>query len=528
MKTLYPALICALLTACPVYLWGASKDFGEGLANASAPRLLTNANQQHNHWSGIGRIRNDKALCNATLLDTRDEQGTSGPAYIITSSHCIHRVSGAVIKDQVLKGHISFNYFDDTLEQLKTYPLKTLKWGSSHGVDLALIELDIPLSALISNGIEPMKLAEDLPDEARPILALIVPEWNTLHLSACLQQASQEVVEQPFVWRVTMKNQCKGVQSGAFGAPLVDRATNTLFGILSSTTIGQAAAKKCQRDAPCEVRDGKASWHADSNYGSPVVFLKHCFVEGVLTDNEQTCNLYPATSITFSSHEPLQQYFVKRPGDKGWNITPSWNLEFTTTSRLYRYKAVRRASECENPVHYSPPINSHNASIKDPIGPQTGMHLLCILGVESDQAVSNSAMRNALTLAVELAEPAATRAPDVSIVLDRQFLQRYTVIWNLAPPFISRYTYKFGPAQRTDCLAPEGYRTLPPKHSDTEESDDAEDLFGMPPLDQAPDAPHQKFAQIISTHNQPIKICTYAFDQAGRPSDLRVDRLKPR
>lgn len=489
--------------------------------------MLTNATQQHNHWSGVGRIRNDTlALCTASLLDTRDARGDSGPAYALTSNHCIQRASDAVIKDQPLKGSITFNYFDDTLEKLKVYPLKTLRWGNSQGSDLALIELESSLATLINDGIEPLKLAAVVPADGANILALSAPAWNTLHLSACVQQASEEMVEQPFVWRVTMKNQCKGIAPGAFGGPLLDRATNTLFGIVSTTTIGRDATKKCQYDAPCEVKNGQASWHADSNYGSPVTFLNDCFVKGVLTANEQTCNLYPTTSITFANPEPIQQYFVKKSKDQGESITPSWNLTFATNTALYRYKATRQASQCEDPTNYSDPISSKNAAIKDAIGPQIGMHMLCILGVESNLGVSRAALQNAVTVAVDLAEPATARAPEVKVILDKHVLQRYTVIWHLTPPFINRYIYKYGPTATTNCLNPEGYQPVPPKES--EEDEDALDLFGMPPQNQAPDAPIETFAQFISPHDQPIKVCTYAFDQADQRSALRTDVLKPR
>lgn len=529
MKTLFSTLAGLFLAASCTGLLAASMDFGEGLLNLDPPRLLANAQQQHKHWSGVGRIRNElETLCTATLLDTRDEQGKSGPAYVVTSSHCIHPINGKTLKDLPIKGSVTFNYFDDTLERLKTYPLKTLKWGSTHGVDLALIELDRPLSALISDGIEPLKLAREVPADGSNILALSAPEWNTLHLSACTQQPSQEVVEQPFVWRVTMKNQCQGITSGAFGAPLLERASNTLFGIVSTTTADRMAEVKCQQDVPCEINSGRATWHAGTNYGSPITFLKHCFVEGVLVANEQSCNLYPATVVTLATREPQQRYFVKEPDSQGLDITPRWNLRFKVNTTFYRYKLTRQAIECENPVHYSKPISAKNAWIQDAIDPQTGMHMLCILGVDSTGPVSNSAMRNALSLAVELAEPGTTYIPDVSIVLDKNILQRYAMIWTTATPFMSRYIYKYGPLSSTDCLQSEGYHALPAKQPQTQEQDAAESLYGTLQSDQASNVRYKKYMQIIFTFDQPIRVCTYAFDQANQQSALRTDLLKPR
>jgi hypothetical protein len=527
MKSTY----CALASVLSILLITAptqARDFGEGLVNGGPPRMLANANRQHSHWSGIGRIRNESnTLCTASLLDTRDAQGNSGPAYVLTSSHCIHRLNGVVQKDLPIKGSISFNYFDDTLEQLKKFPLKTIRWGSSQGVDLAIIELEAPLSGLIASGIQPMKLAEEVPADGSDILALSAPEWETLHVSACTQQRSEETVEQPFVWRVTMKNQCQGIQLGSFGAPLVTRDGNRLFGILGTSTAGKLAENKCQREAPCEIHAGQPVWHADTHYGSPVTFLSDCFVEGVLQANAQTCNLYPTTSIQFRNPKPIQQYFVKNTPGRRRNITPRWDLTFTTNTPLYRYKATRRAIECENPALYSAPIDASNAHINDAIGPQTGMHMLCIVGVESaDQPVTVGMMRNALTLAVELAEPGPARTPDVEIVLDRRALQGYLVTWNLAAPFMNRYSYKYGPAASTDCLRPVDYNALP---SDAvEPTDEALDIYDHPLDDDSGQGQSGKTALIIAARDQPYKICTYAFDQADQPSTLRTDLLKPR
>ncbi|PRA30327.1 hypothetical protein [Pseudomonas poae] len=513
--------LCGLLNAAP-------RDFGEGQANAAPARLLTNARHQHDHWTGVGRIRNQsQTLCTASLLDTRDDKGQSGPAYVVTSSHCLHRLNGAVQKDLPMKGSIHFNYFDDTLETIHTFPLKTLKWSSSQGVDLAIIELQSPLADLITAGIQPLKLAEEVPADGNDILALIAPEWDTLHLSACTHQTSRELVEQPFVWRVTMKNQCQGVGHGAFGGPLLDRASNTLFGILSTTTRGQPEERKCQRDAPCEINNGLPTWHAETNYGSPVTFLNRCFVNGLLQADSEECDLYPATSITFNNPEPIQQYFVQTPGGKSKSIVPRWNLTFGTNTPYYRYKTTRRAIDCENPALYSSPISAGNAYINDPIGPQTGLHMLCIVGVESaEQRVTNGMMRNALTLAVELAEPGPARTPNLTISLDKQTLGAYTVIWNLAPPFMNRYTYKYGPAATTDCLRPADYLSFPPPPAKEDQEEEVIDLVG--PLNDHPAMAREKYARLITTTDKPFKICTYAYDQADQPSTLRVDLLKPR
>lgn len=527
MNTLHHLISGLLLCSLSNLLIAAPRDYGEGLANASPPRMLANAQHQHAHWTGVGRIRNEaQALCTASLLDTRNDAGKSGPAYVLTSSHCLHRHNGGVQKDLDIKGNISFNYFDDTLESLKTFPLKTLKWSSSQGVDLAIVELKASLADLLKAGIAPLKLAEAVPADGVDILALAAPEWDTLHLSACAQQASRELVEQPFVWRVTMKNQCQGIGRGGFGGPLLERATNTLFGILSTSTSGQTEERKCQRDAPCEVNNGMPTWHSETNYGSPVTFLNRCFVEGVLKADSEHCELFPTTTISFRHPDPIQQYFVKRPDGTHKDIVPRWNLSFTTNTALYRYKTTRRAIDCEKPELYSTPIKAQDAYVNDAIGPETGMHMLCIVGLDSEeQQATNGMMKNALTLAVELAEPGPARTPNLSISLDKQGLAAYTVIWKLAPPFMHRYSYKFGPATTTDCLRPVDYLAFPPPPVE-EEEDEPIEIFST--LNDSPSTRTEQYARLITVRDRPYKICTYAYDQADQPSALRVDLLKPR
>jgi len=102
------------------------------------------------------RSPGDQGRCVATLLDTRDTQAPAGgPAYVLTAGQCANLKSGEIRKDTKVVGYVSFNFFADTLEQIKSYPLKSLRWSSGYGSDLAIIELDVSLAALIAEGIQP-------------------------------------------------------------------------------------------------------------------------------------------------------------------------------------------------------------------------------------------------------------------------------------------------------------------------------------------------------------------------------------
>ncbi|NWB92458.1 trypsin-like peptidase domain-containing protein [Pseudomonas agarici] len=504
------------------------------------PAFVENVDGGFSKWSGIGRIRTQtQALCTATLLDTRTpDTRADAPAYIVTSSRCLHTDNREIQKDRPIVGTVAFNSFADSIEQLKLYRLKTLAWSSSLGMDLAIIELEKPLAALLAEGIEPVKLAAAKPRPKSDILALGVPEWATLRVSACTHLASVEILEQPWVWRSTMKNRCRGITTGSFGGPLLDRQTGELLGIIATTTHGTREEKQCLAGSPCEITWGHPDWQPATNYGSSLAFLNKCFVAGRLTTDPQRCDLYPTTSIRFANPQPLQQYFVTRPNGNT-DLIPNWKAPFSLSTPFYRFKTVRRATDCEDPAGYGPVTPGNNATIDLPIGPQTGLQMLCILGMETQtQQHTPARMKGALTLAVELAEPGPARSPDMSIELDRTLLGAYAVTWQHYPPFYARYEYKYGPAHSTDCRNNTGFVEIPPP----QEEEDEEDILptvapNLPPIVKTltktinvriDELPNGQYKELFSVYREPIKLCTRSYDQANQVSPVRTDILRPR
>ncbi|WP_248745394.1 trypsin-like peptidase domain-containing protein [Pseudomonas sp. MWU12-2037] len=503
------------------------------------PAFVSNFDGRFNKWSGIGRIKNQsQALCTASLLDTRTpDTAADAPAYIVTSNRCLHQDNREIQKDQPIVGTVSFNYFEDSIEQLKLYKLKTLRWSSSAGIDLAIIELEKPLATLLAEGIEPLKLATTEPRPRSDILALGVPEWATLQVSACTHLASAEILEQPWVWRSTMKNRCRGITAGSFGGPLLDRESGELFGIIATTTHETREEKQCLAGTPCETTQGQPDWQPGTNYGSSLAFLNRCFIDGRLTADPHECDLYPTTSISFENPQPIQQYFVASPNGNS-DIIPNWKAPLRLSTPFYRFKTVRRATDCEDPAHYGPALPSLSAMIDLPIGPQTGIHMLCILGMETQTPQHPPArMKGALTLAVELAEPGPARSPDMSIELDRTLLGTYAVIWQHNPPFYARYEYKYGPARSTDCQDKAGFVEIPPPLEEEEEDvllpvdpdiPPAVELVKKTIKVRIDELPNGQYKELFSVYREPIKLCTRAYDQANQVSPVRTDILRPR
>lgn len=469
-----------------------ASDFGEGLLSLAPSRVLLNADGSRDHWNGIGRINSRSGSnCTATLIDTRSaDSPPDAPAYALTSGHCISRQNGLIITDGEIEGSVQFNFFTDSVA--RSYPLKRVSWSSMQGVDLAIVELQPTLETLIDDGIQPLALASEIPEQDREILwvgAPLAKETGHLRMAACVHQTSEVIMEQPWVWRHTVRNQCRDVNTGASGSPLLTRDSGEIYAVLNLTN--QASSDNATEDFSDEI-PGFPPMVADSNYGNPVTLLKKCFVSGTLSTAPAICDLFPVFSIDFDTlgRQPARRARVQLDAE-GRNVYPSWDLRFLINTPLYRYKKVDSAMQCEDPVGYSHTISSQNAAINDPVDKQIGINWLCMIGVSSARHLPTvGLMRNALTLAIELQPAGPTPEPQVIIVKNR--LGALSVSWSYEHRLIDHYTVKMGPPHTTDCSDPQGFKA--------------------------------QFRDLtLRAKSLPLKICTYAHDINGQPSAVRED-----
>ncbi|RRV03949.1 serine protease [Pseudomonas sp. v388] len=490
VTTLAAAL--SIIAALPCFAQATPTDIGEGLVSLAPSRVLLNADGSREHWNGIGRIQSKKGLsCTATLLDTRSADGTpDAPAYVLTSGHCISRKNGLIITDGEIDGAMQFNYFTDTTP--RSYPLKRISWSSLQGVDMAIVELQPTLQSLIDAGIRPLPLADQLPEKGREVFWVGAPlyqDTGRLRMAACTHQPSGEILNQPWVWRHSVSNRCKDVDTGASGSPLIVRDSGEIYAVMNLVTQPLPSGAPPQDDDP--LPPGFPPLEPDSNFGSPVIQLKRCFVNGVLSTEQSQCSLFPTFSIRFDPATPPKHYAKVRTGDDGQAIFPGWNLRFTVDQPFYRYKKADSALDCERPAGYSKAIASQNATIDDPVDARIGINWLCIVGLASaKERPSHGLMRNALTLAIELQPAGPTAAPRITIEKTR--FNAYSVHWSLDSGLIDHYTVKVGPVDTTDCSDPQGFK--------------------------------RRFGNLeLHARSLPRKICTYAHDVNGQRSDVRED-----
>ncbi|NAT16049.1 trypsin [Pseudomonas syringae pv. actinidifoliorum] len=338
---------CCIAALLPFSTHAATNDLDEGMLSLAPSRVLLNADGSRDHWNGIGRIKSrGGSSCTATLIDTRTpDSPPDAPAYVVTSGHCISRQNGVIITDREVEGSIQFNFFTDSTA--RSYPLKRINWSSMQGVDLAVVELQPTLKSLIDDGIQPLALASEMPEQDREILWVGAPlTRNTGHLrmAACVHKTSEVIMEQPWVWRHTVRNQCRGVDTGASGSPLLTRDNNEVYAALNLTN--QASSANATEDFSDEI-PGFPPMVADSNYGNPVTLLNKCFVSGTLSTDPAICDLFPTFLVDFETLAPEPQ--VKIDKNRFGASSVSWSYEHRLIDHYTVKMGPPDTTDCSDP-----------------------------------------------------------------------------------------------------------------------------------------------------------------------------------
>lgn len=464
-----------------------ARDLAEGLTEQSPSAALENKDHRYPQWTGIGSLKNALGqTCNAVLLDTRDHRGKAvGPAYVLTSGHCVFFSYGTARLRQAITADVTFNYFHDTPERHVTYAVKTAHWSSMAGTDLAVLELDTSLAVLVTNAIMPLKLASQRQATDREVINVGAPTGflkKGLRMSACVESTINNFAEHPGVFPSALRNRCNGLRPGSSGSPMLDRNTNEITSIISkvASAIQRDILNSCQNNSACEA--------AKFNYSYPANDLYYCFVDGVFRNDTLTCQL-KAVEITLDEPWNLKPYVHLQRDAADQVIRPTWNLRFSIQEPFYRFKAVNDISDCARTHGYQVAVASDEAYINLPIGPVLGSHVLCILGVQkAEQPLTVALLRNVFTHSVFLTNPAP--AP--------QLKHRYHITWeNQHSSFSRHYYYSVNSAISTPC-------------GDIDDERYTLALDGI-------------FLEIAEL---PITLCSYARNNTGQPSAIRTDVIE--
>nr|WP_314576177.1 trypsin-like peptidase domain-containing protein [uncultured Pseudomonas sp.] len=491
----------ALLTAALAQ----AHDYGEGLENFAPAIALDNTQGRHDHWRGVGRLKIIRhagaSRCTASLIDSRRGPAqASGPAYILTSGHCVNRNPLNFSTDQALTGYVEFDYFLGNLQNTRRYAVKKTVSATMRGNDLALIELDTSLQSLLNVGIQPLAISTDTPTEGMNLMVVGVPSGHGdspgLRLALCTHEAREDLVEDVYVLRGFHKHRCAGVGPGSSGSPVLDRLTNRIVGVLSTSTKNGKAENRCQENAPCEIDNGHPAWAPGVQYSSPANALMSCFNQGVFNALDSECALRPTLEMTLGDSYSPKPYSRITIDEQGNRVAPKWSWPFSLNQLYYRYKSVRAPSDCESPRHYSSAFEAREALIDDALEPDAGMHFLCIIGVDSPtQVPAWEMMSKPAIIVMEVAAAGPTRMPELTI--ERTTEGGYNVRPYFSRPSLWVYTFKSGTPESVQCDDPEGY------------------------------LPTFAGVKTIEAQQLPMMLCSKAYDLSRQASLPRSDLLLP-
>lgn len=464
-------------------------------ASPKAPGTLSNASGESVQWSGIGRLSMIPGKqCIATLIDSRGAQpSAAGPAYVLTSGHCVDKRNGVIIHDAPAQGSVAFNYFIDTAQQRKSFGITRRVWSSMQGTDLALLELDSSLDDVMAQGIVPLRLAPS-PEPGSEVQVIGEPSVadEGLRVSTCTEQLAEVVVQQPWVWRKARRNDCHGIAEGSSGSPVVTPDDHRIVSVLNSIGATPQGVEPCKPDNPCHWSDAASVVDRPLNYAMPVHRLMGCFRDGRADLSLQGCDLLPG--FQWRPREQMRHIAKIITDTQGQAVAPTWDLAFDIDTPRYRHKTVDDPLECEEPDGYSGTVIAQENYIDSIIGTEPGWRFLCLIGVQDpDQKPSPALMANSLSLAVEVLAAAPVPEPDMAVA--RQDNGDIRVAWALDPPNLVHYKVKKGAVASTDCDDPSGFRLLR----------------------------HQAYT--FKAAQLPLKLCTRGEDIIGQHSIVRTDLL---
>lgn len=424
--------------------------------------LLNNSNEQYAHWNGIGQIMiGSRRYCTAFLLDTRDPSNKSDrPAYIVTSGHCASLGTGTAA-DTPYQGQVQFNFFEGNIAQGKRYDIRRVNWASLANTDVAVMELDTPLKALLDDGITPLKPASSAPDKPVGVKVIGAPSVAPgLRLSECtLEPSNTTLIKNLTVHTHYQKHDCKGIAGGSSGSPVLDAGTGEVLGVLAGTTYGVSKDDLCFWHGLCGNEEKKSILPDQASHSFPVDYLAACFIDGRFDIDASTCTLKP--HFNFRSRTNADVALHKKPISVH-ETTPTWGVDFSMSTNYYRFKTVRDAHACHRAHGYSDVISTVITKIDEPIGREAGLYYLCLVGVNSpEQPFTTGLFRNTQILTARLVTPVQTLLPEPSpsITVEDEFL--YIKYGEKEDRNIWTQVYT-GPAQGTDCAAiePRDYENI--------------------------------------------------------------------
>ena len=457
--------------------------------------LLENADGQNDALSGVARV-NGATTCSGAFVAPVD--AADAPAYVLTNGHCAQDWdANRVIVDQEPGDgwRVTFNYFIDTPEAAVTVPVRRVAYSTMKGRDVALLELDTTVGDLTAQGITPVGIAAAAPDGQFDMRVVGAPVTGVpagvafLRQERCRAGGRADLFE--FTWHFTdaIPNVCQDIYGGSSGSPAFIGDEPAIVGLINTTNIG--GVTPCGLGVPCEVWPEGTALVRDTSYATPVVGLNACFDDsGAFDLAAPECPLDPGNQLLISGY-PTQGTRNPVENPDGTAATATWNATLAGDLTHFRYKIIGPGEPgCREDIEYSPVYTlAERDLIDEPLPAEEGSYLLCVLagmGELEDETWQPAEFATQVRVEVDNTPPALT--PELSILRDEFGGLRFEPIF--APPELSDFVVKFGPAGETDCADPEGFLR------------------------------YRRFPFDVPAEQMPARLCVIGFDSPGNAGEV--------
>jgi hypothetical protein len=455
-------VIAAILAAlCTPGLRGAQLPT-YGAEDDGPPVLLNNADGR-NVYAGVVRLQS-RATCTGAFIDTSPERPDEAPAYVLTNGHCVDFPGSNDVKLNLpARGQVVFDYFVDTVPRQRPVAIAAIPYATMKGIDVAVVELSARYGDLVRSGVTPLAVARQAPRDNEAVVIVGAPLQPAgvppyLRLVACrLEGVAPIVLEFTWHWFQSARNPCLGIQPGSSGSPVISRISESIIGLVNTTTAQSRPESACYLDSPCEPGDGVATFLANTNYSSPVVGLAECFDNvGRFVLSRGGCPLDPGG-------------LVPSPGNRGgvnptlgspWIGLPTrtWDVAVDRTFAYYRFKVVEAIKgDCQDIGDYGRAQDPLLAPrINEPLPLDEGLHLLCVIGGPNRPAgrqLWSADFPSVVPVRIDLTPPSLQAQVRVSSAVNG-----WSVAFGSIPYEVSGHVFKFGRVAETRCSDPADYR----------------------------------------------------------------------
>jgi hypothetical protein len=230
----------------------------------------------------------------------------------MTAAHCVGTPEGTTETNRRLtSGTMVFGYFEDTAPKLG-YRTLSIPYSSLNRADVAIVKLEVSLKFLIGRDITPFPFASQRPANGTKTVVVGAPLFtgqkivigtptaeslqsdqlaNPMRAAACDNYLStyQMVYGKAFDLKNEYTNQCRGVETGSSGGPVL-------------TVDGRVAAVTSASTHAPDERGELTIWIG--NIAQPVDHLKDCFSEGEFNVANPGCkpDLFDSTFKQLGEH----------------------------------------------------------------------------------------------------------------------------------------------------------------------------------------------------------------------------------